>query len=394
MAALTLQEMMAEYLQSFSGGVPVNPNQAQPMPQPMPGPPGGGMMKLPEPPGPQLNPELTAQIQDIENEKIRGMGSIMGSKATTAGTALAQTLAAGVAGHYGRKEQAGRIKVLTKAAEKKQREADDALERLTRRQGESDLRSETYLDIAEINQRDQTREIPEGDEIVVYGRDPETTLFTIELGRKPAPGAEAREKSQRGGLTQYQFDRQRRNLGKDMVPHTAMMNSLNEIGAVLAPYAVGGAEQDAGDIPGVGYVEGGANPFGMMVRAVQDAGGRTGGEGARIFAATSQALNQIIRNRAGLTQSKSEMERVLTELETTGFSGEVGLITALRRLERAQIADLRNVENSYNAAVVDSYTEGFETNPFDFAPSGQKFKSIGETQGTTDEEDELLNKYL
>lgn len=66
-----------------------------------------------------INMPLSAKqqlaIQATQNADIPGMDQILGAKTTTLGTALAKTLAAGASSYYGRKDNAEKASVLTKA---------------------------------------------------------------------------------------------------------------------------------------------------------------------------------------------------------------------------------------------------------------------------------------
>ena len=66
-----------------------------------------------------INMPLSAKqqlaIQATQNADIPGMDQILGAKTTTFGTALAKTLAAGASSYYGRKDNAEKASVLTKA---------------------------------------------------------------------------------------------------------------------------------------------------------------------------------------------------------------------------------------------------------------------------------------
>ena len=66
-----------------------------------------------------INMPLSAKqqlaIQATQNADISGMDQILGAKTTTLGTALAKTLAAGASSYYGRKDNAEKASVLTKA---------------------------------------------------------------------------------------------------------------------------------------------------------------------------------------------------------------------------------------------------------------------------------------
>ena len=71
-----------------------------------------------------INMPLSAKqqlaIQATQNADIPGMDQILGAKTTTLGTALAKTLAAGASSYYGRKDNAEKASVLTKALQAKE----------------------------------------------------------------------------------------------------------------------------------------------------------------------------------------------------------------------------------------------------------------------------------
>jgi hypothetical protein len=71
-----------------------------------------------------INMPLSAKqqlaIQATQNADIPGMDQILGAKTTTFGTALAKTLAAGASSYYGRKDNAEKASVLTKALQAKE----------------------------------------------------------------------------------------------------------------------------------------------------------------------------------------------------------------------------------------------------------------------------------
>ena len=356
-----------------------------------------------------LSAKQQLAIQATQNADIPGMDQILGAKTTTLGTALAKTLAAGASSYYGRKDNAEKASVLTKALQAQQNaigakqriaddialqsrltiennRAEDVAESLKRWEAEQaaakakilaeDAKSELESKIPgkpfsvwdRNGNRDTLQQLPNGSFVKQdeNGDLVPTSFYGFSL-EKPN-----QDKEDLGGLTEKAFNDQRVRLGNILAPAVQMQKSLQDAWGALAPFA------NADDIPGIGRIEGGANFVGTVTRAIQSLGGS---KATNVFATISGAINQMIRIRAGLTQSSSEMNRVLAELESNGFSGEEGVIEAMRRIDKAQIADMANIKSSFNPAVVESYINRYnpnETNPFDYAPSKLLFNSIGE----------------
>ena len=371
-----------------------------------------------------INMPLSAKqqlaIQATQNADIAGMDQILGAKTTTLGTALAKTLAAGASSYYGRKDNAEKASVLTKALQAqenaigaKQRIADDiALQsRLTKDNNRAEDTAEslkrweagqaadkakilaeqaqiTADEEAEAAEFERKSKIPGKPFSAWDSKGKQVTLVRFPNGSFATPGEDGdlvptsfyglslekpkQDEEDLGGLTEKAFNDQRVKLGNTLAPAVQMQKSLQEAWGALAPFT------NADDIPGIGRIEGGANFVGTVTRAIQSLGGS---KATNVFATISGAINQMIRIRAGLTQSSSEMNRVLAELESNGFSGEEGVIKAMRRIDKAQIADMANIKSSFNPAVVENYINRYnpnETNPFDYAPSKLLFNSIGE----------------
>ena len=367
-----------------------------------------------------LSAEQQLAIQATQNADIPGMDQILGAKTTTFGTALAKTLAAGASSYYGRKDNAEKASVLTKALQAqenaigaKQRIADDIAlqERLKNEASEVAVIEESARRF-EIKQAADKAKIVAEQAQITADKEAEVAKFELEskipgepfsvwdingdqdtLQRLPN-GSFVRQdqdgnlvptsfyglslekpnqdEEDLGGLTEKAFNDQRVRLGNTLAPAVQMQKSLQEAWGALAPFT------NADDIPGIGRIEGGANFVGTVTRAIQSLGGS---KATNVFATISGAINQMIRIRAGLTQSSSEMNRVLAELESNGFSGEEGVIKAMRRIDKAQIADMANIKSSFNPAVVENYINRYnpnEINPFDYAPSKLLFESIGE----------------
>ena len=93
----------------------------------------------------QLTGAQQTQIADVSRQPIKGMDAIMGAKTTTLGTALAKTFAAGLSGHYGRKEQSKQKKKLEKALGKDAAKEAQALAREEYRQDMGDWQSGEQL---------------------------------------------------------------------------------------------------------------------------------------------------------------------------------------------------------------------------------------------------------
>jgi hypothetical protein len=186
-----------------------------------------------------------------------------------------------------------------------------------------------------------------------------------------------------------------------------LIAGVERLQGLLAPYAVGGEKAMEGNIPGVGTLEGGQGKLGSVIRFLSDkiGGGVTGHDAQNIAAAISGIVGPILRDQAGLAQTMSETNRVLTKLGLNEFTDEAVFLKALPTILTAINTDIANLKGTTMSAVKEYYETargspsalaGDPLQPLDFSQRGVPTSMLPKTTGaknkkglTPEEEREL-----
>lgn len=330
------QMMQAQMLQGM--GQQTSPNvMMQNVPTMMQGVPNMGQVQQQD-----LTGEQQTQLDDIGRSPIRGMKEIMSADTPTLGTALAKTLAAGVSGHYGRKEQAKEKAVLKKAlkedANKTETERLNDLRESQRKAGLEERRVAAYE--ANIAAQSDTAMTEYQKAQVALKKDYYEYLKTKGTGTKP--------------MTENQIAIRTEKLEKKLDPIQGVVGAIDEMDKLLAPYAKGGS-QSGDDVPGLGFIEGQRGIFGDVYRLT------LGSEESRnIQAAMQELTSERIRERAGLTQTLTETQSVLRGMAQQDFSDEKAALNAYGRVRAAYQKDITRLRNSTNAEVLGRFEQNYE----------------------------------
>lgn len=171
------------------------------------------------------------------------------------------------------------------------------------------------------------------------------------------------------------------------------VNALNEELATLP--------NNMRDIPGIGYGEGGTSLGAQGLRAFS--GMFNEGKSGKIHAKWTQAIAPLIRVQAGLTQTKTELERVEQQFGANWLSSEATFREQYPEVMKALAADIQTMEGTFLPGVKDYYNSRVKgqgeltlaerakfVNPFEpnkkVGPTGP----VNEQAGTNKTEAELL----
>ena len=147
---------------------------------------------------------------------------------------------------------------------------------------------------------------------------------------------ELKKTAEGGELTPTQIQTGLDKVEKKIKPLQDVIQSVQQMDSVLAPYAKGGAAEDS-NIPGLGYGEGSRRAYGDVIRAVQ------GQEAQDVFRSTQSILTKLIKESAGLAQTLTETANVLKSLGAQEISSEESYLKALNELKSALRADQKRI---------------------------------------------------
>ena len=203
----------------------------------------------------QLTGQQQTQIDDVSSQPIRGMKAIMSADTPTWGTALAKTVAAGLTGHYGRKEQKKEKERLTKAlqtdANKTETERVEDLAKEQRKAGLEERRMLAYEAQIEAQTNPEITPYQQGQLDLKADYYDYLKTKSENTARKP--------------LTENQMAIRTEKLESKLDPLQSVVGAMTEVDNLLAPYAEGGAKA-GGDIPGLGFIEGQRGLVGDLYR--------------------------------------------------------------------------------------------------------------------------------
>ena len=136
----------------------------------------------------------------------------------------------------------------------------------------------------------------------------------------------------------------------------SLVTAVDELDNVLAPYADAG--EDVEDVPGMGVLEKAPIGIGAVTRFIEDSATRLAGgepEAGANFAAIENVMSTIIRNQAGLSQTKAEIDRVLKTSGKDVFSDPTVFMEFYPRLKVTIAEDLANIRNTTPSEILDEY---------------------------------------
>ena len=189
------------------------------------------------------------------------------------------------------------------------------------------------------------------------GADAASRQQAIELQRMKdearVNAAEARSSAnKRGGLTSNQIQRNKILMAKEIKPLEDVIVGVNQLDDILQKYSVGGAAEGQ-DIPGMGVIEGMRGNIGDAYRWFK------GDESQNVFRLTQNILTKLIKESAGLAQTKTETANVLRGLGQQDITSESVVLKGLADLKTAIKHDQERIKATYKGPVLDDYNDAY-----------------------------------
>tara|TARA_R110000851_G_scaffold288960_1_gene443083 strand:- start:2850 stop:4058 length:1209 start_codon:yes stop_codon:yes gene_type:complete len=202
---------------------------------------------------------------------------------------------------------------------------------------------------------------PDGTGIVnVYATDKGTVDIngdTVDLGGKVKyedPRATSGGKGGKGSLTQSQLQTGLGKLRAEVNPLYPIVQGVNRLNGMLRDLP-----NSNESIPGIGVIEGGSGSFGNAIRLMK------GGEAQKIHAAWTQTLAPLIREQAGLAQTKVELTRVEEVYGANWLNDEKVFRAQYPEIMKALKADLGTIEGTFLPEVKEYYKGTMQANGAD-----------------------------
>jgi uncharacterized protein YlxW (UPF0749 family) len=173
------------------------------------------------------------------------------------------------------------------------------------------------------------------------------------LGNKTSLTAEELAKMTKWGqLTENKKAALLENFGSRMDKVIELNTSVEQLDRILQDYADKGT--DFSKIPGFGRLEKEPGMIGGISRFIEDLGSEKS-EASNNAAAVRAIMNSIGVARAGLAQTKTEIERIYKELGVDIFSDETTFMKYYPRLKEKIEADLQNIRASTDQGILRDY---------------------------------------
>ena len=179
----------------------------------------------------------------------------------------------------------------------------------------------------------------------------------VDLGGKvPYVDPKSISARSRGGLTQSQLQTGLGKLRKEINPLYPVIQGVNKLNESLR--ALPNANES---IDGIGLLEGGSGTFGNAARLVKDTFS-SDGKAQSIHAAWTQTLAPLIREQAGLAQTRSELARVEETYGANWLNDEAVFREQYPEIMQAMTADLETIKGTFLPDVLDHYQGAMDAN--------------------------------
>ena len=199
-----------------------------------------------------------------------------------------------------------------------------------------------------------TVRLPDGRRVKA-GLNPKTNQYEVMPGQDDF-GIDPLTEGQIGSLMERSYAR--------LKPTLELTGAVDNLVSVLKPFS--GEDSNPRKIPGLGPVEK-APVIGDVARFAQDVATGTGEQG-KVYSAVRKVMNTIIRNQAGLTQTKQELTNVTRETGMDALSDPQVFVANLDTIMDALEADVRRQYGTMHPEIRSRIANDFEMlgqeNPF------------------------------
>lgn len=196
----------------------------------------------------------------------------------------------------------------------------------------------------DIGGRFDHRRLPDGTFVNLDGSPVDTSKLSVTA--PPKVSAVQNAKNRYGGFTPAQLQTGLNKLRKEINPLMPVIHGIKNLNKLLS-----GLDDPNKDIPGIGFSEGGT---GMFARGVRMAGSK---EGKDIHAAWTGVIAPLIREQAGLAQTRTELERVEQQYGADWLTDEDVFRIAYPRVMKAMQLDLQTIQGTFTKPVMDYYVD-------------------------------------
>jgi hypothetical protein len=191
-------------------------------------------------------------------------------------------------------------------------------------------------------------------------RDPEGNIHRVVMTRSGPIDAVTREPvtdmegwRKHTAKSETAIDRQRAKLAGDTTQLTELATAVNQAVEVLRPYTRGGPLESAQeDVPGAGRLSGKEGVIGKTGRLWEELKGQ---DSHNVYAAMANLKHIISVAGAGLSQTRTEMEKINAKTGTAPLDDPRAFFLSFDRIQEKLYNDIKAIQAGAPADVLDEY---------------------------------------